>query len=222
MLHPSSSRSGLAVAALIALVAAPTTRAGAQSAYPTSRGELTPFAGYQWGGTLNTDSFGTIPSGELHEQSAFSWGVLLSYNTNWDSAFEIFYLRQSADVQFNPDREESRDVGTLANNYIQFGGRRDINTGGRITPFISGTLGVNILDASDTGSEWRFAFSLGGGTRIKLPNPRLGLRVDVRWLATPVPSGDYATWCDAWGCYATGGTAWLHQGQASGGLSIAF
>lgn len=221
MLRPSSSLSGLAVTALIAFAAAPS--AHAQSAYPTARGELTPFGGYSWGGSLETDSFGTISSGELHENSAFSWGALLSYNTNWDSAFEMFYLRQSANVTFQEDRSGNKtDVGTLANNYLQFGGRRDINPQGRVVPFISGTLGVNILDASEASSEWRFAFTLGGGARIKLPNPRLGLRLDVRWLATPVPSGDYATWCDAWGCYAAGGTAWLNQGQASGGLSIAF
>jgi len=37
-----------------------------------------------------------------------------------------------------------------------------------------------------------------------------------------VPSGEYGTWCDYWGCYTTSGTDWLHQGSAGLGLIFAF
>ena len=53
-------------------------------------------------------------------------------------------------------------------------------------------------------------------------NPRLGFRLDVKWMVTPVPSGTYGTWCDYWGCYVTSGTDWLHQGSAGLGLVVAF
>jgi hypothetical protein len=46
--------------------------------------------------------------------------------------------------------------------------------------------------------------------------------MDIRWMVTPVPSGTYSTWCNAWGCYTGSGSAWLHQGQAGAGLVFAF
>jgi hypothetical protein len=55
-----------------------------------------------------------------------------------------------------------------------------------------------------------------------LPNRRVGLRVDVRWMVTPVPSGTYATWCNFWGCAVAQGTSWLNQGHVGGGVVFAF
>ena len=54
------------------------------------------------------------------------------------------------------------------------------------------------------------------------PASRIGVRLDLKWMVTPVPSGTYGTWCDYWGCFAAEGTAWLNQGYVGGGLIIAF
>ena len=215
MWHPASFLRTLAVAALVALVTAPS--AGAQQRY-----ELTPFGGYQWGGSFDTDAFGDISSGELSEQDSFSWGVLLGVRATTTTVGEIFYLRQSSDVRFQPSIGEATTPGTLSNNYVQFGGRQEFNTLNRVSPFISASLGFNVLDAEDVDATWRFAWTLGGGAMFKLPNERVALRLDVRWLATLVPSGEYASWCTVWGCYATGGSTILNQGQASGGFAIMF
>ena len=204
----------LAFPTLVALVTASSAEA--------QRFELTPFGGYSWGGSFDTDAFGDIAAGELSEKSAFSWGILLSARTTTTTAGEVFYLRQSSDVRFDPNVGETTTPGTLSNNYIQFGGRQSFNTLSRVSPFITASLGFNILDAEDVDATWRFAWTLGGGARIALPNDRVALRLDVRWLATLVPSGEYASWCTVWGCYASGGSTLLNQGQASGGLAVAF
>ena len=214
MLRPASSLCALAVAALVATITAPS--AGAQ------RFELTPFGGYSWGGSFDTDAFGETPSGELSEQASFSWGVILSARTNSNAAGELFYLRQDSDIQFDPSIGATTTPGKLSNNYIQFGGRREFPTASALSPFISGSLGFNVLDGDEIDSSWRFAWSLGGGAMFKLPNERVSLRLDVRWLATLVPSGDVSSWCTVWGCYAVEGSTVLNQGQASGGLAIAF
>jgi hypothetical protein len=41
-------------------------------------------------------------------------------------------------------------------------------------------------------------------------------------VVTPVPSGDYATWCDFWGCGVAESTALVSQGHVGGGITFAF
>jgi hypothetical protein len=189
------------------------------------RFEITPFGGYQWGGSFDTDAFGTIPGGELQEEGSFSWGVVLSFLTPANTALELIYLRQDTDLEFKPDLASARGLGGFANNYIHLGGRWELPLQVQFHPFITASLGINILDpeAGELDSETRFSWGLGGGARYMFgPTQRFGLRADLKWLVTPVPSGDYGTWCTFYGCFASEGTAWLHQGQASAGLIFAF
>jgi hypothetical protein len=205
------------------LVVGATSPALAQ--YPAShRFELTPFGAYQWGGSFNTNSFATIPAGELSEKSSFSWGAVMSFLAERYSAAELYYLRQDTKVDFQGVGAGNREVGDFANNYIQLGVRQGIPNESNLIPFITASLGVNILDpkASSLGTSTRFAWSLGGGGMFMQPGKRVGVRLDVKWMVTPVPSGTYGTWCDYWGCYVTEGTSWLHQGSAGAGLVIAF
>jgi hypothetical protein len=51
---------------------------------------------------------------------------------------------------------------------------------------------------------------------------RAGIRADAKLWATPVGSGTYGGWCDIFGCFVAEGTAWVTQGQVSGGLVLAF
>jgi len=220
----STVQSFILVAALL-LTATPSV-AAAQVSYRQvpPRVELTPFGSYQWGGSFDTQSSGIISAGELNEGDSFSWGVIASFMAQRNSAVELWYLRQDTDVSFNPNTGDTRNVGDFANNYIQLGVRQDLAVGARARPFITASMGVNILDpkSGDLGSSTRFAWSLGGGAKIATSNPRVGFRLDLRWMVTPVPSGTYGGWCDVWGCYAVEGTDWLHQGQAGAGIVIAF
>ena len=209
---------------LAAAIALPFTSLAAQYGSTWSRVELTPFGSYQWGGSISTDAFSTIPAGTISEQDSFSWGAILSFASSPNSAVEIMYLRQDTDVTFNQALGGDRALGGFANNYIQFGGRADFTTGGAMIPFFSASIGMNILDpkAGDIGSTTRWAWTLGGGARWRPEGKRYGARLDARWLVTPVPSGTYGGWCDIWGCYAVEGTSWLGQGQVGAGLIIAF
>ena len=188
-----------------------------------ARVELTPFGSYHWGGDIGTDGFTGIPAGKLTEQDGFSWGVILSFAASYRSAVELIYLRQDTDVSFNPVTGQTRNVGTLANNYIQIGGRQDFPSSGAVIPFLSLSMGVNVLDpGGDLGTSTRWAWTLGGGARVVPPGKRVGFRFDARWLVTPIPSGTYGGWCDVWGCYAVEGTSWVGQGQVGAGLVITF
>ena len=220
-MHRIASTAPASVLITTLLVAGMASPARAQGYH---RFELTPFGSYSWGGTFDTDALANVPAGELHENSSFSWGAVLSFLRGPDYAAEIYYLRQDTDVDFNRQGGDTRKVSDFANNYIQIGARRSIRTGMGLAPFISASVGMNILDpkGSDLDSSTRFAWSLGGGALYMAENQRVGLRLDIRWMVTPVQSGTYGSWCSVWGCYATGGMEWLHQGQAGAGLVLPF
>ena len=186
------------------------------------RAEFTPFGGYNWGGSLDTDRQGSIPAGQVKLEDSFSWGGTLSFLVQQGVAVELWYLRQDNQLQFQSQGGAEQSIGDMATNYIQLGGRWAIPAAMAFQPFITASLGVAIFEPPrDIDGSTRFSWSLGGGFR-KMINPKMGIRTDIRWLATPVPSGDYATWCGFYGCYVAEGTEWISQGQVSGGLIFAF
>lgn len=185
------------------------------------RFEFTPFAGYQWGGTRDANITGA-PAGELHLPGSFAWGGILSFRTSPASAVELTYLRQDTDLEFDPGAGETRTGLGFAVNYIQAGGLWEFGQN-QLRPFISGSLGIGIFDAKeDFGSDTRFSWTVGTGAKYMFKSGRVGIRTDLRLWVTPFPSGEYATWCDFYGCFVAEGTEWVTQGTASGGIVFAF
>jgi hypothetical protein len=192
---------------------------------PQARFELTAFGGYQWGGAFETFANGAVPPGELQISDAFGWGAILGFVADPQTVVELTYLRQDADISFNPNVGTERALGGFAVNYVQLGGRYDFIHPGHFTPFINLSLGIGIFDpkTEGIGSDTRFSWSVGTGAKYMFGEAqRLGLRLDGRLWVTPVPSGDYGVWCDFYGCFAAEGTAWVTQGTVSGGLTVAF
>ena len=219
MQRPFVTTSAVTLLATVLLLPA-AAPARAQGGYvPPKRLELTPFGSYQWGGSFDTQGFSNILAGQINEQGSFSWGAILSFLAAGNSAVELYYLRQDTDIS----GAQKANVSTgFSNNYVQIGVRQGLPKTEGIAPFITASMGINVLDAKNSDSSTRFAWSLGGGAKWMAANQKVGLRMDIRWMVTPVPSGDYGTWCDYWGCYVTSGTDWLHQGSAGLGLILAF
>jgi opacity protein-like surface antigen len=188
------------------------------------RFEITPYAGYQWGGSFDTDAGGAIPAGTLRLTNGFAWGAILSRLIYGNSAVELTYLRQDTDVEFKPVGGATTKLGGFAVNYIQIGGRQEFGVGGGFRPFVDASLGLGIMDPKNAaiGSDTRFSWSLGAGAIKMFASQRVGIRADSKLWVTPVPSGDYGAWCDFFGCFVAQGTAWVTQGQVSGGLVFAF
>jgi hypothetical protein len=189
------------------------------------RYEFTPFAGYQFGGGWETDASGSVPAGDLNLEDAFTWGAILGFVAHPGSVVELTYLREDTDVNFDRAAGGQTALGGFAVNYIQIGGRQEFGTGGRVSPFLDISLGIGIFDpkAEGIGSDTRFSWSVGGGFRVPMgESGRTSIRVDTRLWITPFPSGDYAVWCDFYGCFTAEGTTWVTQGTVSGGLAFAF
>jgi hypothetical protein len=223
MTRPSFLIRFAGVGIALVLAAAP-LEAQLMEAGTEKRFEIVPIAGYQWGGSFDTDLSSAFPAGTLRLKDSFAWGGILSFLAYGNSAVELSYLRQDTDVEFEPVGGATTNLGGFAMNYIQIGGRQHFGGNGPLSPFASVSLGVNILDPKQEGleSHTRFAWSFGGGAQYMFASGRAGLRTDIKFWATPVPSGDYGTWCDFYGCFVSEGTAWVTQGQLSGGLVLAF
>ena len=220
-----------AVAAIIA--AASTAPAAAQ--IPTSSFEITPLAGYLWGGGFQTPANGGFPAGKISIQPSFAWGGELGYTPNGNTWFELTYLHQSSDADFEPNGGNGCSVASctasFSTNYIHAGARWEFGQR-NIKPFIGGGLGVTIFDPGttstgiDLGSNTDFSISgeLGVIYMVgkKAADQRFGLRATFRGWWTFVPSGQYAAWCGYYGCYAVEESATVAQGELTGGLVIRF
>ncbi len=149
----SVSSRALALLATILLLPAVAAPARAQGSYtPPKRFELTPFGSYQWGGSFDTQGFSNILAGEIQEQSSFSWGGILSFLAAGNSAVELYYLRQDTDVDFKPNAGQTQTVGAgFSNNYVQLGVRQGLPRTEGIAPFITASMGINVLDANRSG-----------------------------------------------------------------------
>jgi opacity protein-like surface antigen len=221
---PSSVALSICAGLGLCLTAAPVQ---AQLAYAEpKRFEITPVFGYQWGGAFETNGGGGgFPAGELKLTDSFAWGAIISFLAQAGSAVELIYHRQDTDIEFDPaGAGGNTNLGGFAINYIQLGGRQQFGHSEQFHPFVSGSLGIGILDpkAGDLDSSTRFSWSVGGGAQYILASGRVGIRTDIKYWSTPVPSGEIGVWCGFYACVAAEGTDWIGQGQLSGGLVLLF
>jgi hypothetical protein len=210
----------LSVCAGLALSLTPAPAEAQLSDVTPKRFEITPFVGYEWGGSLDLDA-----GRSLHTTPSISWGGIISFLAHMGSAVELLYSRQDTDIELEDPLSPTATLpGGFAMNYVQIGGRQEFGHSEKLRPFVTGSLGINVLDpkADELGSSTRFSWSIGGGAKYMFSSGRAGLRSDIKLWVTPVPSGDYGVWCGFYACVAGEGTAWVTQGQWTGGLVLAF
>jgi opacity protein-like surface antigen len=217
-MRPSSLVLSVCAGLALGLAAVP-VEAQLQEVSEPKRFEITPVAGWQWGGSFETDG------GALRLQDSFAWGAIVSFLAQAGSAVELIYHRQDTDIEFDPSGSGSNsNLGGFSVNYIQLGGRQQFGHSEKLHPFVSGSLGVGVVDPKegDLDSSTRFSWSLGGGANYMFASGRAGLRTDIKFWATPVPSGEVGVWCGFYACVAAEGTDWITQGQLTGGLVLTF
>jgi opacity protein-like surface antigen len=224
MPRPSTAILSVCTGLALGLAAAP-AHAQLMEVSEAKRFEITPIFGYQWGGSFDTGSGGALGAGQLQLEDSYAWGGIISFLAQMGSAVELTYLRQDSDIIFDPSGGGAQiPLGGFAMNYVQIGGRQEFGHSEKLRPFIQGSLGINVLDPKDgdLGSSTRFSWSLGGGAKYMFSSGRVGIRSDIRFWSTPVPSGEIGVWCGFYACVASEGTDWITQGQVSGGLVLAF
>lgn len=208
------------ISALSLLVVAAAAPAQGQDA----RFEVTPFAGYQFGGGYEFDG------GEFNADAGLGWGATLSFAVSPGGFVDITYIRQDTklDLESRTDLLPSlEDAAELDLNFFHIGGHQEFGRGGRLRPYLGGALGAVLYAPSvenvDLDDQWEFSFGINGGIKYFLgESQRIGLRLDLRGLWFWVPSDDYGYWCDFYGCFVVQGTETVAQGLLSGGLVFKF
>lgn len=188
--------------------------------------ELSPFAGYMFGGSLK------LYEGKLKVDDAANYGVALDVKIAHDTQIELLWTQMNTRGQFNAYRG-FEDLGTnkfdLNVGYIQIGSVRELDYG-KVNPFGVFTLGatyfipgqVSFLDGSSTNvsDEWKFSVTLGAGAKIWVTE-KVGIRLQGN-LMLPM------FWGGAGFSIGTGGSGFsvnagtsMVQGSFTGGLIFA-
>ena len=204
---------GLALAGPLLLSATPLLAQG----YQTDDGatvQITPFAGYQFGGSLRSE----ILDRKYSFKSGLDYGgtVDIALGESW--RFELLYLRQETSLESAGVAGPSFDV-TVERYMI---GIEEEKGEGSVKVF-----GVLLAGATrfvpafaDAGSEAYFSAGLSLGVKSFFTK-NVGLRLEGRAFYTVVQGGGEA-FCGAGQCFFSFSGSGIWQGDVSAGLIIAF
>jgi len=166
----------LLVGLLVAAAAMSLTRAAAEE----TRVEITPFAGYFSGGSVDLPTNqGDV---ELDTQAAGDYGAFLDFRVSPESAVGLMYLRQDSELDANP-LAGMGEVG-LRTEFYHFEGFYEFSTE-PIRPFVVASVGATRLEADGYDPDTRFSFTVGGGVRLSL-GKHFGFRLEGRYFGTLV------------------------------------
>ena len=181
--------------------------------------EVTPFAGYRWGGTIEADQ-SPIFGEDVEVDDASSYGLTLDIPVGYNFAFELLASRQNStfitdEGLFGGD-EELADVTV---SYYHAGVIWHLDTPSReVRPFLTLSLGTASLDPDIEGvsSESRLSGSFGGGAKLMFSD-HVGVRLEGRGLWIDVAEDDDD---DCWRCDEESEA--MTQGEVSAGLVVRF
>ena len=145
--------------------------------------EITPFAGYRFGGTFESDE----PAAKYEMQDSESFGLLINFRHKGNTQWEILYSQQGSEALYSgaagPDPVVDADIHVL-----QLGGTYR-GEGEKARPYLAATVGGTHIRTSSDGSrsDTFFSGSIGVGLMI-MPRSRVGIRVEARAYGTLVDS----------------------------------
>lgn len=148
------------------------------------RFELTPYAGYRFGGTFDDDE--SAISVELDDRS--SAGLIFNVREAENTQWEVIFSRQ----QTVADTSDVTGLGPLVDvdvEYLQGGGTYQGRRRDGVRPYLAATLGAARITPrlSGLGDQSFWSFSIGTGLQIR-PTERFGIRLEARAWGTLVDS----------------------------------
>jgi hypothetical protein len=204
---PARVRSLARLLTVLASVASAPSIAGAQAL------EFTPCAGYRFGGGF----FELVSAQPVDRDGAASFGLLLDVPLRDGLQVEGLFTHQSADFlaagppSFPPARWR------VSVDHFQAGGLQEFR-GGRVRPFLTGTLGLSRYAAAGD-DELRFTVAAGGGVKL-FPWSSLGIRLDARLFTTFVDVDGRAVACATGVCFFDLDTDVAWQAEFSAGIVL--
>lgn len=191
------------------------------STFAQGKFELTPFAGYQFGGKLR------MYEGDFKLEDGMNYGLAMDIEVAKDTKLELFWSHMESRASFVPYWNYDYldyDPADMNVGYIQIGSVREINMD-NIRPFGVFTLGTTYFKpqnqtTTNYSDVWKFSMTLGGGVKIWISD-RIGIRAQGR-LMLPMFWGGVGFSAGTGGSgFTIGGGTSMVQGDFSGGLIIA-
>ena len=180
--------------------------------------EITPFAGYTWGGEFTDATTGN----KLTVNENSSYGVMLDFKQTDESQIELYFSRQATQLQSNASGfYAGTPLFDLNIDYYHIGGTALMGEG-KLRPFVVGTIGATYMDPKGAGldSVTKFSLSLGGGAKI-LFTDHIGLRLEGRWFGTFF-DGSGQAFCSSGQCLIKVQGDVFSQFVANAGIIIGF
>ena len=140
------------------------------------RFEITPFAGYRFGGTFEIEE--SNASYEIEDSS--SLGLILNLREKANTQWELTYSTQSSEAKLVSGTGTQPFVD-LDTHVLQLGGTYQ-GQGEKVRPYLAVTVGGTRIE-TDADSDTFFSGSIGVGVQVS-PSSRLGLRLEARGYGT--------------------------------------
>lgn len=184
--------------------------------------EISPFAGYLFGGQLTTRS-PDVPRTSVDDDADYGLRVGWNATPRWQP--ELQWTRSATRVSLGFSTLPTFPVEM---DYFLAGVTYNI-LAGAIRPYVSAGLGAALLDTENTSTEARFTGSLGLGVKFFL-TPHIGARVEARGYASSLGRVPFGFACTTFEPGEDGESvvpvsctrSWLLNGDVTGGLVIAF
>jgi hypothetical protein len=217
-------RRWLAVAVILTLFASPALGQRAGYRRPprpagggsSTRLEITPLYGLQWGGTIRTYE------GDFVFQDSGMWGVIVDVTVRSGAQVELLYWRQDTDVVLDEGFVSSTQLFDAAVEYWQIGGLYEFRRAGNVRIFGSMSLGATHIDPEPAilDDDWKFSTIFGLGAKVFVSD-RIALRLQASMPVTYIYTSG-GLFCGGGGCYTTLGGEGVVQGNLLAGLTFAF
>ena len=157
--------------------------------------EITPFAGYTWGGEFSDTVTGTT----LKVDETANYGVMVDFKQDEQSQIELYFSRQATQLKANERLFTGNPMFNLDIEYYHIGGTYGADSG-KVRPFVVGTLGATHMVPKGPGLDalTKLSLSLGGGVKL-FATDRVGLRLEGRWFGT-LFNGSGSAFCSSGAC----------------------
>jgi opacity protein-like surface antigen len=187
--------------------------------------EITPVAGYRFGGGFSTAAGvePAIPAVDYEVRDAASFGVHLGFRVAEDGEIELLYSRQNTRLATDglftgePLFDLALETWQAGGNYLF------AEEGARLRPYIGVGLGITRLlpEPAALQDETRFSASFGAGVKVRLAR-HLALRLEARGFFTVLES-DRESFCGSGeGCLVHASGSDISQGEVRAGLALRF
>jgi opacity protein-like surface antigen len=157
--------------------------------------EITPFAGYTWGGQFSDSVTGTT----LKVDETANYGVMVDIKQDEQRQIELYFSRQATQLKTDSGLFTGNPLFDLDIEYYHLGGTYGADSG-KARPFAVGTFGVTHMVPHGPGLDalTKFSLSLGGGVKL-FATDRVGLRLEGRWFGT-LFNGSGSAFCTSGTC----------------------